>query len=63
MIPLNRTVTDRSTRKQDFNMSETNEKQTGFLDDLALRRLNRSIVEDYMSRKGEGRKTRYLLFT
>ncbi|MFF3752737.1 PhzA/PhzB family protein [Streptomyces sp. NPDC002018] len=28
-----------------------------------LRRRNRAVVEDYMSRRGEGRLTRYLLFT
>lgn len=28
-----------------------------------LRKKNRRVVEDYMSRKGEGRLTRYLLFT
>ncbi len=31
--------------------------------DAELRRLNRSTVEDYMSRRGEDRLTRYLLFT
>jgi hypothetical protein len=30
---------------------------------LELRKRNRGIVEDYMSRKGESRLTRYLLFT
>jgi phenazine biosynthesis protein len=28
-----------------------------------VRRLNRATVEDYMSRRGEGRLSRYLLFT
>lgn len=31
--------------------------------DDALRRKHRAVVEDYMSRKGETRLTRYLLFT
>jgi len=31
--------------------------------DDALRRRHRAVVEDYMSRKGETRLTRYLLFT
>lgn len=28
-----------------------------------IRRRNRKVIEDYMSRTGEGRRTRYLLFT
>jgi phenazine biosynthesis protein len=32
-------------------------------EDSELRRKNRAVVEDYMSRKGENRLTRYLLFT
>lgn len=32
-------------------------------DEIELRRRNRAVVEDYMSRKGENRLTRYLLFT
>lgn len=35
----------------------------GINNDNELRQKNRKIVEDYMSRKGEGRLTRYLLFT
>jgi len=31
--------------------------------DSELRRRNRAVVEDYMSRRGEGRLTRYELFT
>lgn len=34
-----------------------------FEDNQALRRKNRLVVEDYMSRVGEGRLTRYQLFT
>jgi len=33
-----------------------------FADD-AVRKQNRAVVEDYMSRRGEGRLTRYQLFT
>lgn len=44
-------------------MTETNKSESAFLNDTALRQLNRSVVADYMSRKGENRKTRYLLFT
>lgn len=44
-------------------MTDTTQTHAGFADEAALRRLNRSVVEDYMSRKGETRKTRYLLFT
>lgn len=32
-------------------------------DDADLRRRNRAVVEDYLSRQGETRLTRYLLFT
>jgi phenazine biosynthesis protein len=35
----------------------------GFTDDVELRRRNRAVVEDYLSRKDESRLTRYLLFT
>lgn len=35
----------------------------GFADETELRRRNRAVVEDYMSRKGQGRLTRYQLFT
>ncbi|GGS56422.1 MULTISPECIES: PhzA/PhzB family protein [Actinokineospora] len=31
--------------------------------DIELRRRNRAVVEDYLSRQGESRLTRYLLFT
>lgn len=34
-----------------------------FNDDAELRRRHRAVVEDYLSRKGENRLTRYLLFT
>lgn len=34
-----------------------------FENDSELRRHNRSVVEDYLSRVGESRLTRYLLFT
>lgn len=34
-----------------------------FADDAALRQKNRAVVADYMSRKGETRRTRYQLFT
>ena len=36
---------------------------TGFTDDTGLRRKHRAVVEDYLSRQGESRLTRYLLFT
>lgn len=39
-------------------MNQTN----NFSNDTKLRQLNRSIVADYMSCKGENRLTRYLLF-
>ena len=40
------------------------EKQTfGLGNDVDLRNQNRSVVADYMGRKGENRLTRYLLFT
>lgn len=35
----------------------------GFTDETELRRRNRAVVEDYMSRKGRSRLTRYQLFT
>ncbi|SHM96235.1 PhzA/PhzB family protein [Actinacidiphila paucisporea] len=34
-----------------------------FAEDIELRRRHRAVVEDYLSRKGENRLTRYLLFT
>jgi phenazine biosynthesis protein len=37
--------------------------QLTFNDDQDLRRRNRAVVEDYMSRRDEGRLTRYQLFT
>jgi ketosteroid isomerase-like protein len=43
-------------------MTETTTR-TRFDDDLELRRLHRKVVADYMSRKGQGRLTRYQLFT
>jgi phenazine biosynthesis protein len=36
---------------------------TGFTDDIERRRAHRAVVEDYLSRQGENRLTRYLLFT
>ncbi|WP_080410135.1 PhzA/PhzB family protein [Burkholderia ubonensis] len=44
-------------------MSEIQTEAGQFERDAELRRRNREVVEDYMSRKGEGRLTRYLLFT
>ncbi|MFC5740518.1 PhzA/PhzB family protein [Dyella tabacisoli] len=44
-------------------MPENALKTSTFTDDVELRRQHRLVVEDYMSRKGEGRLTRYLLFT
>jgi hypothetical protein len=35
----------------------------GFADEIELRHRNRTVVEDYMSRKGRNRLTRYQLFT
>lgn len=35
----------------------------GFTDSAELRRKNRAVVADYMSRKGQNRLTRYQLFT
>ncbi|MDQ3404709.1 MAG: phenazine biosynthesis protein [Actinomycetota bacterium] len=43
-------------------MTDTTELSP-FADDLDLRRRNRATVEDYLSRYGENRLTRYLLFT
>ncbi len=34
-----------------------------FNDDVELRRRHRAVVEDYLSRQGENRLSRYLLFT
>lgn len=44
-------------------MSGTTTQPEGFGTDADLRRRNREVVADYMSRKGENRLTRYLLFT
>jgi hypothetical protein len=44
-------------------MIETVSQRPGFEVDAQLRRRHRAVVEDYMSRKAEGRLTRYLLFT
>ncbi|MEU6408051.1 PhzA/PhzB family protein [Microbispora sp. NPDC046933] len=44
-------------------MSDTTTQPEGFDTDADLRRRNREVVADYMSRKGENRLTRYLLFT
>ena len=35
----------------------------GFTDGTQMRRHNRAVVEDYLSRTGENRLDRYLLFT
>lgn len=43
-------------------MSNTEAKNIWPADESALRELNRSVVKDYMSRRGEGRLTRYELF-
>ncbi|GAB2611304.1 phenazine biosynthesis protein PhzB [Streptomyces capparidis] len=44
-------------------MSETEATSPAFEDEKELRRRHRAVVEDYMSRQGPGRLTRYLLFT
>jgi phenazine biosynthesis protein len=44
-------------------MAENAKNAHGFEDAAELRRHNRAIVEDYLSRTGEGRLTRYSLFT
>lgn len=44
-------------------MSEDTVHTQGSDDDAEIRRRNRATVEDYMSRTGEGRRTRYTLFT
>jgi hypothetical protein len=44
-------------------MTDASTSTTAFDDDVELRRRHRAVVEDYMSRKGENRLTRYLLFT
>lgn len=44
-------------------MTQTNNPIDGFGNEPELRRKNRSVVADYMSRKGDDRLTRYLLFT
>lgn len=46
--------------------TEVEQKDFGQVDfslNAELRRNNRLVIEDYMSRTGEGRLTRYLLFT
>lgn len=44
-------------------MTDVAPRTSAFDDEVALRRRHRAVVEDYMSRQGEGRLTRYLLFT
>ena len=44
-------------------MANAETSSAGFGTDVDLRRRNRAAVADYMSRKGENRLTRYLLFT
>lgn len=44
-------------------MTETTAQIAALAGDAELRRINRAVVEDYMSRRGEGRLTRYQLFT
>lgn len=44
-------------------MAQADAQAGGFGTDVELRRRNRAVVADYMSRKGENRLTRYLLFT
>lgn len=48
---------------RDIIMPENACATSGFADHAELRRRHRLVIEDYMSRKGEGRLTRYLLFT
>jgi hypothetical protein len=47
----------------EFEMPETNTRPAGLDTDVELRRRHRKVVADDMSRKGENRLTRYLLFT
>lgn len=44
-------------------MTNATTQSEGFGTDVDLRLRNRDVVADYMSRKGENRLTRYLLFT
>lgn len=44
-------------------MADVTQQSQGFEQDQELRRRHRAVVEDYMSRKGESRLQRYLLFT
>ncbi|MFD5032619.1 PhzA/PhzB family protein [Streptomyces sp. NPDC058220] len=44
-------------------MAEATVNKPASDDEAELRRRHRAVVEDYMSRKGEGRRSRYLLFT
>lgn len=44
-------------------MTDASANPSPFNDDAELRRRHRTVVEDYLSRKGENRLTRYLLFT
>ncbi|MFG2905295.1 PhzA/PhzB family protein [Kitasatospora sp. NPDC048286] len=43
-------------------MADTHAQPEHFGNDVELRRRHREVVADYMSRKGENRLTRYLLF-
>lgn len=44
-------------------MTQTLSNPSQLNNDEALRRRHRAVIEDYMSRRGEGRLTRYQLFT
>jgi len=44
-------------------MINTKEKMSSLFENEDLRKRNRATVEDYMSRRGEGRLTRYRLFS
>ncbi len=44
-------------------MTQVSTQAGGHGTDVDLRLRNRAVVVDYMSRKGENRLTRYLLFT
>jgi hypothetical protein len=49
--------------KKGLNMMQKLDFTDSFNKEVELRRINRGVIEDYMSRKGEERLTRYLLFT
>lgn len=44
-------------------MQQSKQKHDPFSADTEIRRKNRAVIEDYMSRVGDQRLTRYLLFT